>query len=48
MMEHTQLSLYVRVSKEKLAIYQKTLLLCRSSRDRSVIINWGRGLVCGL
>jgi len=39
MMEHKQLSLYVRVSKEKLAIYQKTLLHCPRSEDQSVIIN---------
>ncbi len=38
-MEHTQLSLYVWVSWEKLAIYRKTLLLCHRSEDQSVIIN---------
>ena len=38
-MEHTQLSLHVRVSSEKLAIYRKTLLICRRNEDQSVIIN---------
>ena len=47
-MEHTQLSLYVRISQETLAIYRKTLLLWVSSKDQSVIIYGGRGLVCGL
>ena len=36
-MEHTQLSLCVWVSWEKLAIYRKTLLLCHHSEDQSVI-----------
>jgi hypothetical protein len=38
-MEHTQLSLYVRVSQETLAIYRKNLLLWSRSEDQSVIIN---------